>query len=161
MVATQPIAEDHYDLILPIAGGGVLGDELSTCIRLLGLEGNVRRLGFVPDRDLPTAYRAANLTVVPSVALEGFGSIVAESLAAGTPALEIPVGGLPEAACDLLSVLVLPATGAGPLSEGLVAALTGGLPLPSAEACQASASERYAWPLVAARVRGGYSGAPR
>ena len=32
------------------------------------------------------AYRAANLSIVPSDSLEGFGLIVAESLAAGTPA---------------------------------------------------------------------------
>jgi hypothetical protein len=43
----------------------------------------------------------------------------------------------------------------------LVVALTGGLPLPSAEACQAYARARYDWPLIAARVRGVYSEALR
>ena len=42
-------------------------------------------LGFVPDEDLPLAYRAANFSIVPTVALEGFGLITIESLAAGTP----------------------------------------------------------------------------
>jgi hypothetical protein len=39
--------------------------------------------------------------------------------------------------------------------------LTGELTLPSAEACQASARERYAWPLYATQVRGVYSEALR
>jgi hypothetical protein len=58
---------------------------------------------------------------------------------------------------ELSPELVLPAPGADPLGEGLVAALTGSLPLPSAEACQAYARARYDWPLIAARVQGVYS----
>jgi glycosyltransferase involved in cell wall biosynthesis len=161
MVATQPNAEDHYDILLPIADEGVPSDELSTRVRLLGLGGDLRLLGFVPDQDLPIAYRAANLTVVPSMALEGFGLPIVESLAAGTPPLVTPVGGSPEVVRELSAELVLPAPGAGPLGEGLVAALTGGLHLPSAEACQAYARSRYDWPLIAARVQGVYSEALR
>jgi glycosyltransferase involved in cell wall biosynthesis len=101
------------------------------------------------------------LTVVPSIALEGFGLPIVESLAAGTPPLVTPVGGSPEVVRELSPELVLPAPGAGPLGEGLVAALTGGLHLPSAEACQAYARARYDWPLVAARVQGVYSEALR
>jgi hypothetical protein len=53
--------------------------------------------------------------------------------------------------------LVLPGTGISPLAEGLVASLTGDLVMPSAEACQAYARARYAWPVIADHVRDVYT----
>ncbi len=161
VTAMDEVRERVPEALLLVAGEGPLAKALLNRVRALGLTTNVRLLGFVAEQDLPIAYRAASLTVVPSTALEGFGLIVAESLAAGTPALVAPVGGLPEVVRDLSPELVLPATGAGPLSEGIVAALTGGSILPSAETCQAYARARYAWPLIAAQVRGVYSEALR
>ena len=68
---------------------------------------HVRMLGSSRDADLPLYYRAADLSVVPTVALEGFGLVAAESLAAGCPALVTPVGGLPSVVADLSPDLVL------------------------------------------------------
>ena len=140
-----------------VAGKGPLSETLTDQVRTLGLENNVRFLGFLPDEHLPLAYRAADLTIVPTVILEGFGLITVESLAAGTPVLVTPVGGLPEAVGDLSPELVLLGTGIGPLAEGLIASLTGDLVMPSAEACQAYARSRYAWPVIAERVRDVYA----
>jgi glycosyltransferase involved in cell wall biosynthesis len=142
---------------LMVAGRGPLAKTLAARVRSLGLENNVRFLGFVPDEDLPLAYRAADLTAVPTVASEGFGLIAAESLAAGTPVLVTPVGGLPEVVGGLSPELVLPETGADSLGEGLLAALTGSLTLPSEQDCQAYARARYDWPVIAARVREAYA----
>jgi glycogen(starch) synthase len=141
------------EILLLIGGKGRLSGELSARVLSLGLEKNVRFLGFVPDGQLPLAYRAADLSVVPTVTLEGFGLIAVESLAAGTPALVTPVGGLPEAVRDLSPALVLPGTGVRSLAEGIRAALTGELTLPSAEVCQDYVRSRYDWPVVAARIR--------
>jgi glycosyltransferase involved in cell wall biosynthesis len=145
------------EVLLIVAGNGPLSGALRGLVRLRGLENNVRLVGFVPEQDLPIAYRAANLTVVPSAAFEGFGLVVVESIAAGTPVLVTPVGGLPEVVRDLSPELVLPAAGVGPLAEGLVAALTGDLPLPNAEVCRAYALAHYDWPAIAARVREVYA----
>jgi len=140
-----------------VAGKGPLSETLTAQVRKLGLENNVRFLGFLPDEHLPLAYRAADLTIVPTVTLEGFGLITVESLAAGTPVLVTPVGGLPEVVSDLCPELVLPGTGVSPLAEGLVASLTGDLVMPSANACQAYARARYAWPVIADHVRDVYA----
>ncbi len=48
---------------------------------------------------LPAYYRAADVCVVPSRSLEGFGLVVLEALACGTPVIATDVGGLPEALC--------------------------------------------------------------
>jgi glycosyltransferase involved in cell wall biosynthesis len=55
-----------------------------------------RFLGFVPDEDLPSLYRAADLFVLPTRALEGFGFVAIEAMACGTPAMGTPVGAIPE-----------------------------------------------------------------
>jgi glycosyltransferase involved in cell wall biosynthesis len=144
------------EALLLIAGKGPLDGHLRSLVRSLRLENNVRLLGYMPDQELPAAYRAADLTVVPSVAAEGFGLVVVESLAAGTPVLVTPVGGLPEVVRDLSPEMVLPATGVGSLANGLSAAFAGELALPDAEAARSYARSRYDWPVIAARVRDVY-----
>ena len=144
------------DVLLYIAGQGPLRAELDAQIDALGLHDHVRLLGFVPDADLPRAYRAADLSVVPTVQLEGFGLITVESLAAGTPVLATPVGGLPEILRPLSDALVLPDPSVGALTDALGRALTGRLPLPSSQDCRRYAQEHYSWPAVARRVRAVY-----
>jgi glycogen synthase len=149
------------EVLLLIAGNGALSKELKARVRSLGLENSIRFLGFVSDEDLPTVYRAADLSIVPTVALEGFGLVAVESLAAGTPVLATPVGGLPEVVSDLSADLVLYGGDVGSLVNGVEAALTGELTLPDAEACQNYARARYDWPVVAARTREVYAEALR
>jgi len=50
-----------------------------------GLAETVRFLGAIPDGDLPAYYQAADLFVLPTLALEGFGLATLEALACGTP----------------------------------------------------------------------------
>jgi len=140
------------ELLLLVGGSGRLADELQARVTTQGLAQNVRFLGRVPEADLALAYRAATLTAVPTVALEGFGLVVAESLAAGTPVIATPVGGLPEVLRDLAPELVLPGTGASVLAEGLSGALTGAIRLPEGQRCSDFARARYDWPNVARRV---------
>ncbi|MDA8259954.1 MAG: glycosyltransferase family 4 protein [Betaproteobacteria bacterium] len=144
-------------VLVLIAGRGPLQAELQQRIDALGLAASVRLLGFVADADLPLAYRAADLGVVPTLALEGFGLITLESLAAGTPVLVTPVGGLPEAVQELARDLVLPASGRAALAAGLGAALRGELALPDAAACQDYVARHHAWPDIATRVAAVYA----
>jgi glycosyltransferase involved in cell wall biosynthesis len=142
--------------MLHIAGTGPLRDELTRQIQELNLTDHATLLGFVPDEDLPTAYRAADLSVVPTVAHEGFGLIVVESLASGTPVMVTPVGGLPEIVAPLAEDLVLPDRQPATLADHLRRALTGRISLPAAEACQTHAASRYDWTSIAKQVRDVY-----
>jgi glycogen synthase len=112
--------------------------------------------GFVPDADLPLAYRAADLSVVPSIALEGFGLIVLESLAAGTPVIVTPVGGLPEVVRGLSKDLILEGSSPAQIAEGLAARLGARSKLPSDAACQSYAKDNFDWPVIAKKVKGVY-----
>jgi glycosyltransferase involved in cell wall biosynthesis len=61
-------------------------------IRGLGLEKNVKMLGYVENERLSIIYNSADLTVVPSYS-EGGPLITPESLACGTPVIATNVGG--------------------------------------------------------------------
>lgn len=161
IAATALVREKVPDVLVLIAGIGPMASELRAQIERNNLSDNVRLLGFVPDADLPNAYRAADLTVVPTQLLEGFGLIVAESLAAGTPCLVTPVGGLPEAVQGLSPQLVLKDSTPEAIAEGVVAALTGTLSLPDAAACTDFARRNYDWSVIAERTRLVYEEAMR
>jgi glycosyltransferase involved in cell wall biosynthesis len=144
------------DVLLTIAGKGPLDAALRARITARGLDAHVSLAGFVSDEDLPLWYRAADLTVVPTISLEGFGLTTVESLAAGTPVMVTPVGGLPEAVAPLSEALVLPSIGFSAIGSGLVDALLGRRVLPDADACRRYARTRFDHPVVAAQVAAVY-----
>ena len=141
------------DVWLAIAGKGVLRPALEQQANTLGLQDHVRFLGYVPDEQLPVAYQAADLTVVPSQYLEGFGLILLESLACGTPVMSTPVGGMPEVLNPLQPTLVTETSEAIAIAARLVALLTGELPLPDRPTCREYAVQHYDWTLLAPKIR--------
>jgi glycogen synthase len=150
LVTRQP------DLLVLIGGSGPLAGELQQRIAEHGLENNVRMLGRIEDVDLPTAYRAANMTVVPSQSLEGFGLITLESLASGTPVFVTPVGGLPEIVVPLAPECVFDGTSSKEIASVLGEALRGDRFVPTQEACRNYAVSRFSWTRIAEMVRGVY-----
>lgn len=149
------------EVLVLIAGQGGLESRLVAQIESLGLARHVRLIGFVSDEDLPFAYRAADLSVVPSTALEGFGLVAAEALAAGTPCLVSPVGGLPEVVSGLSPDLVLASAAPADIALGLRAALRGEISLPGADACREYAARLFDWPIIAGEVAAAYHHALR
>jgi glycosyltransferase involved in cell wall biosynthesis len=150
--AIGDLKEAVPDVLLLIGGKGPIEADLKRRIEERGLERHVRMLGFIPDADLPLYYRAADLSVVPSVSLEGFGLVAAESLAAGCPAMVTPVGGLPSVVKDLSPGLVFEEGGPAGLADGLAAVLLGVIKVPDRVLCRHFALERYKWSLVAERT---------
>ncbi len=143
--ATRNLREAFPELLVLIAGKGPLYTSLQTYIEENNLHNHVRLSGFVPENDLPLLYRAADLTLMPSQALEGFGLTTLESLAAGTPVLATPVGGLPEILHPLNPQLLLPDTSIEALTETLRSWLLGQLPLPDAASCQQYVDQHFTW----------------
>jgi glycosyltransferase involved in cell wall biosynthesis len=144
------------DALLVIAGKGPLEDALVERIVVRGLENHVQLAGYVPDAKLPLWYRAADLSVVPSLALEGFGLTTIESLAAGTPVLVTPVGGLPEAVAPLSPELVFQSMGYDAIGAGIADALLGRVKLPDERACTRYARANFDNRVIAAKVAAVY-----
>jgi len=141
------------DVWLAIAGRGPLRAELEEQATELGLNDHVRFLGFLPDDQLPLAYQAADLSVMPSEALEGFGLVLLESLACGTPILCTPVGGMPEILAPFAPHLITHASNEIAIAERLEELLTNQASLPSREACREYASTHFDWQKIAQQVR--------
>jgi len=144
------------DAVLHIAGSGPERANLAAQAAALGLSDTVRFEGFVPDDQLPLAYRAADVTLVPTAELEGFGLVAAESLAAGTPVLVTPVGGLPEVVSGLSGAMVLEGADAGAIAAGIAAALAEPSLLPDAEACRCYARGHFDWSVVIPQIAAVY-----
>lgn len=138
---------------LAIAGQGPLQNALEHQILELGLSNTVQLLGYLPDDQLPIAYQAADLSVIPSQSLEGFGLVVLESLACGTPVLCTPVGGMPEIVLPFSPDLVTTATDEQTIAERLIAVLTDKVPLPSRTSCREYAVEHFDWQVIGQQVQ--------
>lgn len=88
--------------ILVLAGRIQKDDQYPKLVAQLksqGIEDEVFQLGFVPDKDLPSLYRAADISIFPSL-YEGFGLPVLESMACGTPVVAGNNSSIPEVVGD-------------------------------------------------------------
>lgn len=85
-----------------IAGGGPNQQVVEVAARALP---NLRFLGLVPNDQTRDYYRAADVVLVPSQYAEGFGRVICEALACGTPVIATRAGGIPDAMDETVGVL--------------------------------------------------------
>lgn len=95
------------DLKVVIAGDGFERPELVALADRLGIGADVTFLGWVQNTELPPYYRAAAISVIPSLE-EGFGIPAAEAMGCETPVVASDAGGLPEVIEDGVTGLVVP-----------------------------------------------------
>jgi glycosyltransferase involved in cell wall biosynthesis len=69
---------------------------LKSLARQIGVEDSVKFVGYIPEEELPYYYQMADLFILPTIELEGFGLVTVEALASGLPVLGTPVGGTKE-----------------------------------------------------------------
>lgn len=131
--------------VLWLTGRGEAEQGLRLQIERLGLEERVRLLGFVPDDVIPRLLGAADVALMPSLDLEGFGLATAESLACGTPVLGSRAGATPELLEPLDPGLLFASGSSDALADRLLAAVRRPESLPSREQCASFARERFSW----------------
>lgn len=84
------------DIQLVIGGKGPLGNGLIYLVRNLGIEQKINFTGFISEDQLPLFYQMADLFVLPTKDLEGFGLVTLEAMASGLPVIGTPIGGTKE-----------------------------------------------------------------
>lgn len=94
--AMSAVASKADDVLLIIGGEGGLRPSLQAVIDEAGLRRHVRLAGYIPEAQLPPAYQAADLFILPTAQLEGFGLVTLEALASGLPVLGTRIGATPE-----------------------------------------------------------------
>jgi glycosyltransferase involved in cell wall biosynthesis len=134
--------------------GGRFTPEQRRHISRLGLDGRVVQLAHVDDADLPAAYAAADVLVVPSL-FEGFGLPVLEAFAVGVPVVATRNAALREFPEDLLQTA---GTGSAEAIECGIRAVLGDLEGSSRRAARAREwASRNTWRHAATEVVNAYT----
>jgi len=147
------VAPGHPDVRLLVAGTGCLEARLRQRIAELRLGDQVRLLGYVNDDTLVAHYQAADLFVLPTTALEGFGIATIEALACGLPVLGTSVGATPEILNRVDPALVVREATPRALADALRSLLAAPETLESLRPrCREVAVSEYSWGHIAARL---------
>lgn len=109
-------------------------------------QGTAHFLGAVGDETLWNCYAAAEALVFPLIRVsgdvEGFGMVVIEAAASGTPTVAFPVGGVVDAVADGVNGMLVPEGDYDAFADAVVSICKGGPPGPSA--CRKHA-ETFSW----------------
>lgn len=150
--AMAHVVRVHPEVRLFIGGDGPMRAEYEELIRQLGLSSNVKLLGRISNEELVQYYQAADISLVPTLTLEGFGLITVESLACGTPVLGTPYGGTKEILHQVSDELMFKDGTSESISKKIIDVLNKDSFLPSREACREHVLNRYTWSRVAEAV---------
>jgi len=144
---------------LYIAGDGPLREELAARARRLGVADAVTFLDYVPDDALGPLYASADVFVLPTLELEGFGLVTLEALASGLPVVGTTAGATPELLGDLAddvpASLLVPPGDADALSAAIDAwtGLSAASRSAAGRACRAYVLDSgYTWAAVTDRL---------
>jgi glycosyltransferase involved in cell wall biosynthesis len=123
---------------------------------------DVELLGLGAVEDLPRLYGEASVTVLPAM-WEPSGTVLVESLAAGTPVVATNHGGIPEFVTPEVGVLFDPETEGEETHNaiGLADAILQGVSLSEKEGTRAACRRhalRYGWPAAGPRIERVYRG---
>lgn len=91
--AAPQVLQNYPGTQFLIVGTGYFMDELKSRAYHLGVDHNVKFLGYVGDEELLKLYKIADIVAIPSL-YEPFGIVALEAMAAKVPAVVSDVGGL-------------------------------------------------------------------
>jgi glycosyltransferase involved in cell wall biosynthesis len=142
---------------LTICGDGSLRGALEALISRLGVEREVVLAGRVTDEDLVAHYQAADLFVLPTTAMEGFGISTVEALSTDTPVVGTPAGATPEILNAIDQRLITEDTSAGAIARGIIGWLDWRGEKPDAGRYRDEVLKKYDWDRVAERIEAYYA----
>jgi glycosyltransferase involved in cell wall biosynthesis len=146
--AFDSISDKHRHLSLVIGGSPGWGEvQAQTAIRQVRHPERIRRIGYVPEPEMPVLLRRAAVVVYPSFE-EGFGFPVLEALACGAPTITTR-GTAMEEASGGAARLVTPGD-TSELAQAIDEVLTAGIPEPERARGRTVAS-RHTWAASAER----------
>lgn len=153
------------DAIVVLAGDGDLRTEFETRAREAGVVDRIRFPGLLLQDAVADYLAAADIAVVPSVRddagnVDGLPNVVMETLAAGTPLIATPAGGIGAVLEHNRTALLVPERDA----EALATAIKALIANPSQRTALATAARdlvltRFGWPRVAERFEAAYAAA--
>jgi glycosyltransferase involved in cell wall biosynthesis len=158
ILAMAGVARRHPEALLLISGKGYLRGELEALVAGEGLQEHVRLLGFVSEEDLPSLYGAADLFVLPTAHLEGFGLVTLEAMSCGTPVLATPVGANASVVGPWNPDMLTQCAGADALAEAIPPLLEGDGLGAMRVGCRNYCETNFSRPMVAERLEAALAG---
>jgi len=113
----KKLPKNFFKLI--IVGKGSLRQKLEDLITEKRLSGVIKLSGLVSKEKLPLYFKVADLFVLPTTAIEGFGLVTAEAFASGLVVMGTPVGATIEILKKIDKNLIFDGTSPESLSNGL------------------------------------------
>lgn len=108
LVEAAALLPPKANLLTVIGGDGPARTALQARVEQLGIGDRVWFTGRMSEEDVRRAYAAADLFVLPTRMLEGFGLPVIEALSAGCPVIGSTAGAIPEVLADYPQCLYAP-----------------------------------------------------
>jgi len=158
LIHAMKILVEHFESVHLIIGGrGILGNRLKTSVSSLGLKKYVTFTGYIDEENLPLYYQAADIFVLPTKDLEGFGLVTIEALACGTPVLATPVGANPEILKELDKNLLFTGADAESMAKCILRFMSSHKGNNSlSEKCRKFAMQNYSWNKIVDRYEETY-----
>jgi glycosyltransferase involved in cell wall biosynthesis len=116
--AAREILRERPEARFLIVGGGVAYDDIRRRIRDMGLDAEVRMVGF--RRDVPEVMAALDVLALPSTKSEATSQVLLQALAVGTPVVATTVGGSPEVIRDGVTGWLVPPADSTALANAIL-----------------------------------------
>ena len=134
-------------------GKGSLKERLEQLILEQGVSHCVRLVGLVPRETLPLYFRCADLFVLPTIAIEGFGLVTAEAMASGLPVMGTPIGATVEILKQVDERLLFNDTSPEALAEGIETFLRDPETFKKMRSkCRGIAEDQYSWEMAVKKI---------
>jgi phosphatidylinositol alpha-1,6-mannosyltransferase len=157
IAALARVRERVPDVLYAIVGDGEERKALEARVTSLGLQGHVQFRGAATDDEMVSCYQQCDLFVLPNRTVdgdfEGFGMVLVEAQACGTPVVAGTSGGTAETLSEGVTGRLVPCDQPEPLADGVASLLLDG-DRRGAMAAQARAwaVERFAWGALASEA---------
>ncbi len=150
-IAKENCPEQKFTLVM--VGKGSMKEELENRVQSLGLKENVLLPGEISGDRLKGFYQVADVFILPTVELEGFGLATVEALACGLPAIGTPVGGTVEILKSLDERLLFSGTSPDNMARRIESFLNDPQSFRKLKpACREFVESRYGWEQVVDRI---------
>ena len=124
LIRAMRIVRESLDAKLVVAGRGNYIDRYRRLAADEGVPEDIIFAGFIPEDEMPLYFNSADLLVLPSCdRAEGFGMVLIEAQACGTPVIATDVGGIPFAVDDGVTGLIVPPGDVSGLAGAIVRVL--------------------------------------
>ncbi len=124
LIRAMRIIRESLDAKLVVAGRGNYIDRYRRLAADEGVPEDIIFAGFIPEDEMPLYFNSADLLVLPSCdRAEGFGMVLIEAQACGTPVIGTDVGGIPFAVDDGVTGLIVPPGDVSGLAGAIVRVL--------------------------------------